>query len=54
MNPTQYFLNWVEDDGTTVSQVIDTEKGSVTAFLTYDDGSGKRVAQLLEGSFEFR
>ena len=51
INPTQYFLSWVENDGTTVSQVIDTEKGTVTAFLTYKEGS-KRVSQLLEGTFE--
>jgi len=51
INPTQYFLSWVEDDGTTVSQVIDTEKGTVTAFLTYEEG-GKRVSQLLEGTFQ--
>lgn len=51
INPTQYFLSWVENDGTTVSQVIDTEKGTVTTFLTYEEGS-KRVSQLLEGTFE--
>lgn len=51
INPTQYFLSWVEDDGTTVSQVIDIEKGTVTAYLTYED-KGKRVSELLEGSFE--
>ena len=51
INPTQYLLCWVENDGTTVSQVIDTEKGTVTAFLTYEEGS-KRVSQLLEGTFE--
>ena len=51
INTTQYFLSWVEDDGTTVSQVIDTEKGTVTAFLTYEEG-GKRVSQFLEGTFQ--
>ena len=51
INPTEYFLSWVENDGTTVSQVIDTEKGTVTTFLTYEEGS-KRVSQLLEGTFE--
>ena len=51
INPTQYFLSWVENDGTTVSQVIDTEKGTVTAFLTYEEAA-KRVSQLLEGTFE--
>ena len=51
INTTQYFLSWVEDDGTTVSQVIDTKKGTVTAFLTYEEG-GKRVSQFLEGTFQ--
>ena len=51
INPTQYFLSWVENDGTTVSQVIDTEKGTVTTYLTYED-KGKRLSELLEGSFE--
>ena len=51
INPTQYFLSWVENDGTTVSQVVDTEKGTVTAFLTYEE-AGKRVSELLEGTFE--
>ena len=51
INTPQYFLSWVEDDGTTVSQVIDTEKGTVTAFLTYEEG-GKRVSQCLEGTFQ--
>ena len=51
INPTQYFLSWVENDGTTVSQVIDTEKGTVTTCLTYED-KGKRLSELLEGSFE--
>ncbi|MDO4880024.1 MAG: hypothetical protein Q3983_01975 [Capnocytophaga sp.] len=52
INATQFFLNWVEDDGTTVSQVIDTEKKTVSAFLTYSDETGKRIAQFLEGTFQ--
>lgn len=46
INPTQYFLSWVENDGTTVSQVIDTEKGTVTAFLTYEEGRQARITTL--------
>lgn len=48
----QFFLNWVENDGTTVSQVIDTQKKTVSAYLTFSDETGKRVSQFLEGSFE--
>lgn len=46
INATQYFLSWVENDGTTVSQVIDTEKGTVTAFLTYEEGGQARITTL--------
>ena len=49
---TKFFVNWIEKDGTTVSQVIDVEKKTVEAFLTFDDAKGKRIAQTLEGTFE--
>ena len=49
---TKFFVSWIEKDGTTVSQVIDLEKKTVEAFLTFDDAKGKRVAQTLEGTFE--
>ena len=49
---TKFFLNWIEKDGTTVSQVIDLEKKTVEAFLTFDDAKGKRIEQMLEGKYE--
>ena len=49
---TKFFVNWIEKDGTTVSQVIDVEKKTVEAFLTLDDAKGKRIAQMLEGTYE--
>ncbi len=49
---TKFFVSWIEKDGTTVSQVIDVEKKTVEAFLTFDDAKGKRIAQTLEGTFE--
>ena len=49
---TKFFVSWIEKDGTTVSQVIDLEKKTVEAFLTFDDAKGKRIAQTLEGTFE--
>ena len=49
---TKFFVNWIEKDGTTVSQVIDLEKKTVEAFLTFDDAKGKRIAQMLEGTYE--
>ena len=49
---TKFFVSWIEKDGTTVSQVIDVEKKTVEAFLTSDDTKGKRIAQMLEGTYE--
>lgn len=49
---TMFFVNWIEKDGTTGSQVIDVEKKTVEAFLTLDDAKGKRIAQMLEGTYE--
>ena len=49
---TKFFVNWIEKDGTTVSQVIDVEKKTVEAFLTFNDVKGKRIAQMLGGTYE--
>ena len=49
---TKFFVSWIEEDGTTVSQIIDVEKKTVEAFLTFDDAKGKRIAQMLEGTYE--
>ena len=49
---TKFFANWIEKDGTTVSQVIDVEKKTVEAFLTFNDTKGKRIAQMLGGTYE--
>ena len=49
---TKFFVNWIEKDGTTVSQVIDVEKKTVEAFLTFNDAKGKRIAQMLGGTYE--
>ena len=49
---TKFFVNWIEKDGTTESLVIDVEKKTVEAFLTFDDAKGKRIAQILEGTYE--
>ena len=49
---TKFFVSWIEKDWTTVSQIIDLEKKIVEAFLTFDDAKGKRIAQMLEGTFE--
>lgn len=49
---TMFFVSWIEKDGTTVSQIIDLEKKTVEAFLTFDDAKGKRIAQMLGGTYE--
>ena len=49
---TKFFVNWIEKDGTTESQVIDVGKKTIEAFLTFDDTKGKRIAQILEGTYE--
>ena len=51
-----FFVNWIEQDGLTVSQVIDTQKGQVDAFLSYADqasSQGERSANFIQGTFQF-
>lgn len=52
-----HFLNWIEKDGWTVSQIIDTKKGTVKAFWSFADEkstSGKRASMFVDGKFEFK
>jgi MoaF N-terminal domain len=37
-----YFLNWIEDNGIAVSQVLDLEHEKVTTFVTFDTPDGRR------------
>ncbi|WP_437918002.1 MoaF-related domain-containing protein [Sphingobacterium sp. LRF_L2] len=56
INNHQFFLNWIEADGFTVSQVIDLKTNKVTAYLSYGDENserGGRTADFAEGMFEF-
>lgn len=46
-----HFLNWIEKDGFTVSQIINTKTGEVTAFWSYDGKDGNRESQYVTGSF---
>jgi len=53
---TLHFLNWIEKTGFTVSQLIDTENGTVKAFWSYaDDQSerGHRASMFVDGKFRF-
>jgi hypothetical protein len=54
--PHLHFLNWIEKDGWTVSQIIDTQAGTVIAFWSFSDDTserGKRSSKFIEGKFEF-
>ena len=47
-----FFVNWVEADGTTVSQVLDLKARTCQAFLTsniYSPNKDKRVTVVLSG-----
>jgi hypothetical protein len=51
-----HFLNWIEKDGWTVSQIIDTQAGTVKAFWSFNDDTserGKRTSKFVEGKFEY-
>ncbi len=54
--PHLHFLNWIEKDGWTVSQIIDTEKNSVRAFWSFEDEKsdrGHRSSSFISGTIEF-
>lgn len=51
-----YFLNWIEQSGLTVSQIIDTKKGVVKSFWSFNDAKsekGNRSSKFLDASFKF-
>ncbi len=53
---TLYFLSWIENDGLTISQVIDTKNGSVNAFGSFNDEKstrGNRSGMAIDGTFKF-
>lgn len=57
LSPTQFFLNWLEADGTNVSQVIDLEQMILTAYHTIsapEDATaiGGRVGQPLKATIK--
>lgn len=51
-----FFINWIEKDGTTVSQVLDVTKQKVYVYLSFSDEEserGKRSAVFIEGKVKF-
>lgn len=56
LNDHLHFLNWIEKDGWTVSQIIDTKAGTVKAFWSFNDDKstrGKRSSMFVDAKFEF-
>ncbi len=56
LNGHLFFLNWIEADGFTVSQVIDLKESKVIAYLSFSDAKserGGRTSDFTEGTFEF-
>lgn len=56
INDNQFFVNWIEKSGLTVSQVLDPENGTVVAYISRSDANsdrGQRAANFLEGTFKF-
>jgi hypothetical protein len=51
--PGVSFLNWLEEDGTAVSMVINIHTREISNFVTHGAGSG-RSAMLQRGTFEIR
>ena len=50
-----HFINWIEQDGFTVSQVIDSEHGTVKAYWSFADEKskrGKRSSQFVDAKFK--
>jgi hypothetical protein len=56
LTDNMHFLNWIEKDGWTVSQIIDTQNGTVKAFWSFEDDKsdrGKRSSMFVDAKFEY-
>ena len=51
---SRFFVNWIENDGTTASQVLDFKAETVIVFLTFTGPDGTRHSQLLTGRLELQ
>lgn len=52
----QFFLNWIEKDGRTISQIVNPKNGTVKTFSTYFDEKsyrGQRSAMVGDAKFSF-
>lgn len=54
ISPKEFFINWIERDGLTVSKIVNVETGEVNAFISYKNESdirNKRSGVLLQGNW---
>lgn len=57
INDHQFFVNWIEKTGLTVSQVLDVKNGTATAFVSRADEKserGQRSANFFQGTFKLK
>lgn len=57
LSDSLHYLNWMEKTGFTVSQIVDTARGTVQAFWSYADArceGGHRSSMFVEGRFRLR
>jgi hypothetical protein len=52
--PEVFFINWLEKEGTSVSNVLDLGSMKMFAFVTHDGGDGPGPTELLRGRFARR
>lgn len=55
INDHQFFINWIEKTGLTVSQILDAKNGTAVSYVSRSDEKserGKRSASLIEGTFK--
>ncbi len=50
ISPEIFFISWFEESGTTVSQVLNFNKSTVVAYITFETGQGRQSA-LEKGTF---
>jgi len=51
LKPGVFFVNWIEQGGTTVRQVLDLGSATVHSYVTLETQAGRR-GQLSEGTLE--
>jgi hypothetical protein len=47
--PNIHFINWIEDNGTTITQLLDLNASVITTFVTFDS-DGRRASTFQRGT----